>query len=85
MLVNRKIVDEFLKGKDISREWIFSEIQQGKYLFDLSDLNDKQEEVKKLTDKISDMLAHFKPDNEKFYRQLFPDFEKKNWQIVKLC
>ena len=64
MLVNRKIVDEFLEGKDISREWIFSEIQQGKYLFDLSDLNDKQEEVKKLTDKISDMLAHFKPDNE---------------------
>ena len=70
MLVNRKIVDEFLEGKDISREWIFSEIQQGKYLFDLSDLNDKQKEVKKLTDKISDMLAHFKPDNEKFYRQL---------------
>lgn len=28
MLVNRKIVDEFLEGKDISREWIFSEIQQ---------------------------------------------------------
>ena len=77
MLVNRKIVDEFLEGKDISREWIFSEIQQGEYLFDLSDLNDKQEEVKKLTDKISDMLAHFKPDNEKFYRQLFPDFEKE--------
>ena len=50
MLVNRKIVDEFLEGKDISREWIFSEIQQGNYLFDLSDLNDKQEEVKKLTD-----------------------------------
>ena len=77
MLVNRKIVDEFLEGKDISREWIFSEIQQGKYLFDLSDLDNKQEEVKKLTDKISNMLAHFKPDNEKFYRQLFPDFEKE--------
>ena len=68
MLVNRKIVDEFLKGKDISREWIFSEIQQGKYVFDLSDLDNKQEEGEKVTDKIFEMVAHCKPDKEKSYR-----------------
>ena len=84
MLVNRKIVDEFLEGKDISREWIFSEIQQGEYLFDLPDLDDKQEEVKKLTDKISDMLAHFKRIMKNFIVSCFLIL-KKNWQIVKLC
>ena len=28
MIVNRTIVDDFLSGKDISQEWIFSEIQE---------------------------------------------------------
>lgn len=28
MIVNRTIVDDFLKGKDISQQWIFSEIQE---------------------------------------------------------
>ena len=84
MLVNRKIVDEFLEGKDISREWIFSEIQQGEYLSDLSDLDDKQEEVKKLTDKFLICWLILNRIMKNFIVSCFLIL-KKNWQIVKLC
>ena len=76
MIVNRTIVDDFLKGKDISQQWIFSEIQEGSHLFDLSDATQKSKEVAALTDRISDMVGHFEPCNAGYYRRLFPDFKK---------
>ncbi len=76
MIVNRRIVDDFLLGKDISGEWIFSQIEEGKYLFCLSDIQTKQEDVKGIADRIAQMTAQFEPCNAAYYRSLFPEFEK---------
>lgn len=77
MRINRRIVDDFLSGKDICEEWIFSEIEEGKHLFCLSDVQTKQSEIKDLADRISQMTEHFEPCNAAYYRSLFPEFEQQ--------
>ena len=77
MRINRRIVDDFLSGKDICEEWIFSEIEEGKHLFCLSDVQTKQSEIKELADRISQMTEHFEPCNAAYYRSLFPEFEQQ--------
>ena len=77
MKIDRQIVDDFLGGSTDLDSWIFSEIEPGKRLFCLSDVQTKQSQVRQLAEQITRMAQEFIPCNEAYYTRLFPDYQKE--------
>ena len=77
MKLDRQIVDDFLGGSTDLDSWIFSEIEPGKRLFCLSDVQTRQSEIGQLAEQITRMAQQFLPCNEAYYTRLFPDFHKE--------
>ena len=77
MKLDRQIVDDFLGGSTDLDSWVFSEIEPGKRLFDLSDVQTKQSEIGQLAGQITQMAQEFVPCNAAYYTRLFPDYQKE--------
>lgn len=77
MKLDRQIVDDFLGGSTDLDSWVFSEIEPGKRLFDLSDVQTRQSEIGQLTGQITQMAQEFVPCNAAYYTRLFPDYQKE--------
>lgn len=84
MKLDREIVDRFLAGQEIADSWIFSQIEEGKHCFDLSDAVGKEGEIREITRRVSNFVNDFVPENEEVYRQLFPDYPTQ-LQQVQVC
>ena len=84
MKLDREIVDRFLAGQEIADSWIFSQIEEGKHCFDLSDAVGKEGEIREITRRVSNFVNNFVPENEEVYRQLFPDYPTQ-LQQVQVC
>ncbi|MFR8996485.1 MAG: hypothetical protein ACLVJR_08840, partial [Negativibacillus sp.] len=77
MKLDRQIVDDFLGGSTDLDSWVFSEIEPGKRLFDLSDVQTKQSEIGQLAGQITQMAQEFVPCNAAYYTRLFHDYQKE--------
>ena len=64
--------------------WVFSEIEEGRRCFDLSDATGREREIRELTQQVSERINAFVPENAEVYRQLFPNFQKE-LQEVQVC
>lgn len=84
MKLDREIVDRFLAGQEIADSWVFSEIEEGRRCFDLSDATGREREIRELTQQVSERINVFVPENAEVYRQLFPNFQKE-LQEVQVC
>ena len=84
MKLDREIVDRFLAGQEIADSWVFSEIEEGRRCFDLSDATGREREIRELTQQVSERINAFVPENAEVYRQLFPNFQKE-LQEVQVC
>ena len=84
MKLDREIVDRFLAGQEIADSWVFSEIEEGRRCFDLSDATGREREIRELTQQVSERINVFVPENAEIYRQLFPNFQKE-LQEVQVC
>ena len=54
MKLDREIVDRFLAGQEIADSWVFSEIEEGRRCFDLSDATGREREIRELTQQVSE-------------------------------
>ena len=73
MKLDREIVDRFLAGQEIADSWVFSEIEEDRRCFDLSDATGREREIRELTQQVSERINVFVPENAEVYRQLFPN------------
>ena len=46
MKLDREIVYRFLAGQEIADSWVFSEIEEGRRCFDLSDATGREREIR---------------------------------------
>ena len=73
-----------MAGQEIADSWVFSEIEEGRRCFDLSDATGREREIRELTQQVSERINVFVPENAEVYRQLFPNFQKE-LQEVQVC
>lgn len=86
MLVDDSIVLQYLSDKnigDISRHWIFQNIEEGKLLFETPD-NAKRYKVDRIFISIKRILSKFMPLNEDIYSALYPEWKSiiKNANVL---
>lgn len=77
MLVDDSVVLKYLSGKNvdnISRHWVFQNIEKGKYLFEDPD-DAKRDEVNKILISIKRIILEFVPLNEDIYSTLYPGWK----------
>lgn len=77
MRIERQIVDDFLDGNTTLDGWIFSEVEPGKRLFDLSDVLTKKSQIRQLAGQITRMAQEFVPCSAGYYTRLFPDYQRQ--------
>lgn len=84
MKLDRQIVDDFLGGSTDLDSWVFSEIEPGKRLFDLSDVQTKQSEIGQLAEQITRMAQRFSPAMRRIIPALSPIFIR-SYRIIRCC
>ncbi len=79
MFVDDSIVLQYLEDKnldEVSNNWIFSNIEEDKYIFEKPDTA-KKYEVKEILITFNKILSEFIPLNTKLYTDLFPE-----WTVI---